>query len=137
MPAGSKWRKLKSTCWIMSALAEISETECILKTRLLCGPIKIILISEEFSGASQNIKPIRNCLNIMFHNYIVTTLLCSQTPDEPWLLPYRAFGSGPDLLTAKKTIVIHLFEALSHGFCNHCLRFLQVFLLTTQYSFPG
>jgi len=67
MPAGLTWQRSKLTFWIMNVWAGTLVAGLILKHKWEPGVIKTILTEGKFSGVLQNIKPIRNYLNIMFH----------------------------------------------------------------------
>ncbi len=64
-------------------------------------------------------------------------LLCSQTPAEPPCLAIlRHFGVVPPPDNGEDLSDLKSFEAQSHSFSTHCLRFVPSLLTTTQNSLP-
>ena len=65
-------------------------------------------------------------------------LLCSTTPAEPRCLAIlRHLGAAPPQDNGEGLSDDVAFEAQSHSFSTHCLRFVPSLLTTTQNSFPA
>ena len=90
-------------------------------------PVALLLVSFRRGNRRLSHVPVKPALHLLY----------SQTPDGPWHLPLLScFGFCSRYNNSENSILIQSYEALSHSFCNHCLRFMQAFLPTMQDSFP-
>ena len=90
-------------------------------------PVALILVS--FRAGKQEALPCSRETRF-------TSALLSD-PGRTLTLAFSCFGFCSRYNNSENSIIIRPYEALSHSFCNHCLRFMQAFLLTMQDSFPA
>ena len=91
-------------------------------------PVALILVFYDQGNRRLSHVPVKPALH----------LPCSQTPDGLLHLPLACFQYCSRFKHNENSIGLNRTnEALSHSFCNHCLRFMQASLPTMQDSLPA